>query len=399
MRQIAYKSSFEENVAMGHGPIWLLAIANGAGHMRTASSIASALRAHGDLNLRIIEISSYMSAIARFTHVTAYLWLLRYAPTLWDRIDRYQKQRPRTSPAWYYRLNCRQLFELARSVRPQAMVATEVGCCEIAALIKRDLALDCPIVAVNTCYDADRAWVQPEVDLYGVMTESLREAYIANGAPASSVVAWGLPLAPEFKSMPARAEARKAVCQRFELTPELPLLLIAGGGEGLNLAEMLDQAIRHVPRAQLIVLAGRCARLKEKCEKLAAKAKARVRVLGWTDEMPLLMRAADLAVSKLGNFFDEALVAELPIVAPLPPPGAERAQHSLLELWGVGCAAKTAREAATIAARLLADPMRLERMRRACRAHKREGAADRIAAWIIEAITKRRIGAMFRHDA
>lgn len=374
--------------------VWLLAIANGAGHIRAASNIARALEAAGNSTAEVIEISRYMTRSMRLTHITAYLWLVRRAPAVWAWIDRLQKRRPTTSPPWYYRRGCRALFARARVARPRALVATEVGCCEIAALIKRDLALRCPLIAVNPCYDADRAWVQPEVDLYCVATDELRAELIARGAAPSSVAAWGVPLDPRFDLNLARGEAKRRVCAQLNLAPELPLLLVAGGSEGLGLDEILDQALRHLPRAQFIVLAGRHARIKAACERLVGEQRWRVRVLGWTDDLWPLLRAADLALSKLGNFFDEALAAELPIVAPLPPPGSERVQHRLLNRWGVGCGVHTAREAALAAAQMLAAPTKLESARHACRRHRRMLAASSLAAWITAALARHTEGAL-----
>jgi processive 1,2-diacylglycerol beta-glucosyltransferase len=141
------------------GPVLILTISNGAGHIRVAEGLASAIRAAQPATpVLIADVADYMSPLARFTHVTAYLWIVKHAPAAWDRIDCYQKRQTHTSPEWFYRRGCRSLFELARRVRPRAIVATEVGCCEIAALIKRDFALDVPLVAVNDDFDADRAW-------------------------------------------------------------------------------------------------------------------------------------------------------------------------------------------------------------------------------------------------
>lgn len=390
----ALRTSRRADATGPSGDVWLLTIANGAGHIRAASNIARALEADGHATAEVIEVSRYMTRSARFTHVTAYLWLVRRAPTVWGWIDHLQKRRPTTSPPWYYRRGCRALFELARRWRPRALVATEVGCCEIAALIKRDLALRCPLVAVNPCYDADRAWVQPEVDLYCVATEELRAELIVRGAAPSSVMAWGVPLDPRFDLRLARGEARRRVCARLDLEPELPLLLVAGGGEGLGLDEMLAQALRHVARAQFVVLAGRHARIKAACERLAREQQQRVRVLGWTDDVWPLLRAADLAISKLGNFFDEALAAELPVIAPLPPPGSERAQHRLLDRWGVGRGVRTAREAALTAAQLLDDAAALRRARLACHRHRRTTAARSLAAWITDALARQTEGTL-----
>ena len=121
---------------MQSNPVLILTIANGAGHIRVANGIAAAIRStEPSLPVMVVDVADYMTRFVRFTHVSAFLWLVKHAPAIWDRIDRYQKQQTRTSPEWYYRRGCHRLFDLARRVRPRALVATEVGCCEIAALI------------------------------------------------------------------------------------------------------------------------------------------------------------------------------------------------------------------------------------------------------------------------
>src|SRR5207244_2570237 len=117
----------------------LLTIGNGAGHTRAAEAIAEAIAAASDdVAVSVVDVADYMTVTARPTHVHLYLWLVRHAPAIWGRIDRYQKRQRHTSPEWYYRKGCRHLFDLVRRMQPAALVATEVGCCEIAALIKRD---------------------------------------------------------------------------------------------------------------------------------------------------------------------------------------------------------------------------------------------------------------------
>ena len=67
-----------------------------------------------------MDVADYMTRTARLTHVTAYLWLVKHAPKVWESVDRYQKRQEHTSPEWYYRRGCRRLFELARSLKPSA---------------------------------------------------------------------------------------------------------------------------------------------------------------------------------------------------------------------------------------------------------------------------------------
>ncbi|MDT5271303.1 MAG: processive 1,2-diacylglycerol beta-glucosyltransferase [Acidobacteriota bacterium] len=378
------------------GPVLILTISNGAGHIRVAEGLASAIcAAQPATPVLIADVADYMSPLARFTHVTAYLWIVKHVPAAWDRIDRYQKRQTHTSPEWFYRRGCRSLFELARRVRPRALVATEVGCCEIASLIKRDLALDVPLVAVNDDFDADHAWVQPEVDLYCFVTEECGDELAANGAQRERIRVWGAPLTNGFDAPRDREREREEVCRWLALDARKPLVLVAGGGEGMGRIEETTARLLRInePAPQLVVLAGRNERLKSRCELLARGAdEARLRVLGWTgpDEMPKLMAAADLMVSKLGSMFNEAVASELPIVALEPPPGAERVQYRLLEEWGVGCPVRTLEEVVSTVEDLLAHTQKISALRERARARRKLDAARRIASWLEEELSNRR---------
>lgn len=374
-------------------PVLILTIANGAGHIGVAEGLAAAIRAARPLTpVIVVDVAEYMSAVARFTHVTAYLWLVKHAPALWDRIDRYQKRQEHTSPEWYYRRGLRRLFELARRVRPCALIATEVGCCEIAALIKRDLAPCVPLVAVNADPDADLAWVQPEVDLYCFTSGEAGRELVSRGADAARVVSWGVPLRTGFEALREREAERAAVYEWLGLDAGLPLVIVAGGGEGIGRIEETAARLLKLdaPALQVVVLAGKNARLRTRCERLSANGSgARLRVMGWTDRVPQLMTAADVMVSKLGSMFNEALAVELPIVATEPPPGSERVQYRLLEEWGTGRAVRTTDEAVSEVARLLSTPRTLEAMRARAREMRRPDAASRIAQWLHEELKAR----------
>jgi len=273
-------------------------------------------------------------------------------------------------------------------VRPRALIATEVGCCEIAALIKRDLQLDAPLVAVSDDYDPDRAWVQPEVDLYCFVTNEQGQRLVQHGARQNRIANWGMPLSAGYDILRDRGRERAEICGWLRLDPKAPLVLIAGGGEGMGrIEEIAARLLRWDQVVQLVVLTGRNERLKSRCERLAVNGSAqRCRVLGWVgpEQMPKLMWAADLMVSKLGSMFNEAIASELPIIALEPPPGSERVQYRLLAEWQVGCAVRSLAEVVAQVDHLLSQPDLLEEMRGRARAHRTLGATQRIARWLVE---------------
>jgi UDP-N-acetylglucosamine:LPS N-acetylglucosamine transferase len=153
---------------------------------------------------------------------------------------------------------------------------------------------------------------------------------------------------------------------------------------------------------QLVVLTGHNERLRVRCERLAQRdaVSQRLRVLGWVgpDEMPRLMWAADLMVSKLGSMFNEAIAAELPIIALEPQPGAERVQYRLLEEWKVGRAVHMLDEVAAEVKRLLSQPHEIQAMREAARAHRTTDVSGRIARWLVEAINRKPLDGLLQQE-
>ncbi len=382
-------------------PVLILTISNGAGHIRMAEGIAAAIReTQPSVPVIIADVAAHMKMLIRFTHITAYLWILKHAPALWDRIDRYQKRQPHTSPEWFYRRGCQSLFKLARQVQPRAIVATEVGCCEIGALIKRYLGLDVPLVAINDDYDADRAWVQPEVDLYCFVMKALGEELISHGAPPERIAIWGPALATGYGVPRRREDERAEICRWLNLDPGLPLVLVAGGGEGMGQIEEITGRLLQLdkPLLQLVVLAGRNERLKARCESLSRNsAGVKCRVLGWTEQEQIakLMYAADLMVSKLGSMFNEAIASELPIIALEPPPGSERVQYRLLEEWQIGRAVRTLDQVVEQVSGLISQPKLLAKLRAQSRKRFEPGVSQRIARWICQAAPLQGSGSEF----
>ena len=388
-KQIA-KLAFETSAS--DRPVLILAISNGAGHIRVANGIADAIRkCEPNRPVVVIDVANYMSRLARFTHVTAYLWIVRHAPRIWGRIDRFQKRQEHTSPDWFYRRNCAKLFNLARSACPSAIVATEVGCCEIAALIKRDLGLDVPLVAVNINPDMDKAWVKPEVDLYCFVTDESVDELVMHGARRDRVVNWGPAISGGFADRRDKLADRSAFCLNFALDSRRPIVAIAGGGEGIGRIEEITSRLLQAPidpPPQYVVLTGNSDRLRERCGRLANDENVdRLRILGWIGEgqMPQLMSAADLLVSKLGNMFYEAIACELPLIALEPMPGSEQIQYRQLADWNVGRAVHSIDEMAETVERLLGSPEELAEIKKCARLRRGNDTAGRIANWLKEA--------------
>jgi processive 1,2-diacylglycerol beta-glucosyltransferase len=101
------------------------------------------------------------------------------------------------------------------------------------------------------------------------------------------------------------------------------------------------------------------------------------------------MRAADVLVSKPGGLTSsEALAAGLPMVMLRPLPGQEERNARYLQESGIGVRAQTSRDLIDVLDRLLAEPIRMQRMAQNARRMARPHAADAVATMLENLVVK-----------
>ncbi|HWF55368.1 MAG TPA: glycosyltransferase [Solirubrobacteraceae bacterium] len=153
-------------------------------------------------------------------------------------------------------------------------------------------------------------WAHPGIDLHLLSwPDALAEVDRIAGPGKAAVVR---PLIdPRFHAAPPRGEARTAL----GLPADGPVVLVSGGGWGLgDLSGAAERALQTIPGATVVVLSGRNARVQMALQADHAQHPA-VRVLGFTDQMPALLSAADAIVHTTGGTTAlEARVVGCPLI-------------------------------------------------------------------------------------
>jgi processive 1,2-diacylglycerol beta-glucosyltransferase len=140
------------------------------------------------------------------------------------------------------------------------------------------------------------------------------------------VGATGIPISARFLTKPDP----NAVRQRYGLRDDQPVLLVLGGGFGMGpVAEILSELDKVPGRFQIIVVAGRNEKLRQK---LATQNRQHpTHVLGFASNMHELMAVADLIISKPGGLTSsEAMAMGKPLFIMNPIPGQEAANSDFL---------------------------------------------------------------------
>ena len=153
-------------------------------------------------------------------------------------------------------------------------------------------------------------WCDPSTDRFLVPTEVSRLHALENHVPPEKIQIVGLPIRLLFMTPP---EPKPIARQRLGLKNKFTVLLM-GGGQGLGRVYEIAEAIgRSGLNVQLIVVAGRNKKLKEQLD--AANWPIDLKPYGFTQDIPALMDASDVLITKAGpTTICEAFTRRLPII-------------------------------------------------------------------------------------
>jgi len=277
----------------------------------------------------------------------------------------------------------RTLAEVKAKVKAEVEVEVEV---EAEAEVETSL-----ITLVTDLIAAHSFWFVPQVTRCLVPTEVARQRALACGLPAEHIRVTGLPVNPHFVT--AAQEDPLAVRRRLGLEPDLPVVLLVGGAEGMGEVRRISKAVADSGiQAQLVIIAGRNERLRSRLA--AGTWPLPVRVEGFVHNMHEWMRAADLLVTKAGpSTISEALVMGLPIVLSGALPGQERATVDYVVQASAGIWAPTPDQVTTAVCELLTPgTSKLAQMAAQARALAQPDAARCVAEVVWDAAGGRGVG-------
>jgi UDP-N-acetylglucosamine:LPS N-acetylglucosamine transferase len=319
----------------------------GTGHHAAADELVRRLRELGHLADRVDVLALGRPGQGRRLRRT-YAFLLRRLPWLYDAAMRLWAR----WPAPLERLTARGaagfeegLLETVAGFRPDVVVSVYNLASQALGRLRADGRLDLPVATYVTDPGAHPYWVHPAVDLHLAVLPATAEALRTWGARRTACVA---PLVgPRFTAaLPLRAEAR----DRFDLPADGAVALVTGGSWAAGDLAATVAAVAGTGRALPVVLCGADDGLRRSLE-----GRGTAVALGWTDDVPALMAAADVLVDNAGGLTCwEALSCGLPVVLFRPLPGHGRLNAEALESAGLAGYARAGCELAGLLQRACA---------------------------------------------
>lgn len=365
--------------------VLILSASVGSGHVKAADALARVIRRRPDVEEVLSDDSlDHTNVLHKQLYSTLYAKLSALLPDFlgwWYE----SSDDPWVSDKGRLALDLPQalpLINLVKDFRPDIILCTHFMPAGVLSWLIGNGKLDARLGIVVTDFHFHAFWITRAFNWYFVAQEEDKIHMEALGLPADRIEVTGIPVEPEFLQ-PVDAAA---VLTRHGLRPDRPTLLVAGGTLGLSPATAVVRRLLQLDRDfQAIIVCGKNEELRADVTQLVQDRPNDFRVLGFTNEMPDLMGAATMLLSKPGGMTTaEALARGLPMMI-LDPIGGQEERNSdvLLE---AGAAVKCT-EVTVIThklRRLLDDPQRIKMMSDNARALGRPNAANDIARIVLE---------------
>jgi UDP-N-acetylglucosamine:LPS N-acetylglucosamine transferase len=292
----------------------------GAGHDAVADELVARLTARGG-QARRADVLDLLPAHAGAALRSFYRATVLHLPPLYAGIYatflRPAGAHRTPGPAGLAGLAERGLAELVGRERPGLVVPVFHLAAQLTGRMRSHGTLTVPSAVVVTDFDVHSQWLHPGNDLYCCLTEAAaRRVRAATDRPAAAtgplVASRFLGPAPEAGFWHRLFRSR---------APDRPVVLLSAGawGAGTHLADTAALLARagYLP----VALCGENRRLRARLARVPGTL-----ALGWEQDMPGLMSAADVLVDNAaGQTALEALAMGLPVVGYRPIPGHGKA--------------------------------------------------------------------------
>ncbi|GAC1483084.1 MAG: hypothetical protein PVSMB9_08890 [Candidatus Dormibacteria bacterium] len=180
-----------------------------------------------------------------------------------------------------------------------------------------------------------RAWTDLQADRIICPSEAAYQLCLKRGVPAARLTRVGLPIHPRFSQALARFTDRQSARRALRLRPHAPTVLLVGGGDGTEPLRRYAGALAQLPQ-DLQILAV-CGRNEALARRIREDNHSGVHVYGFVDNMPDLMLASDVLITRAGpGMIAEGIACGCPLFLTGYLPGQEDGNVEEVTARGLG---------------------------------------------------------------
>src|SRR6202142_4115581 len=359
--------------------ILILTAGFGDGHNAAARSLRDAIELL-DENARAEVLDLFADSYGVFNTLArkTYLGVVQYAPKLWGGIySLLENPFVEKQLGGFTRLQS-MLEKVLAETQPDCVVSTYPVYAHVIKKIcqnhhERPFRF---ITVVTDSITVNSSWFRAPSDFFCVANDETAEVLKKGGVAKEQIKILGFPVSPLFAENPNNLPAPIAD------EPRRVLYVINTGKKKAGKA--IDRLL-EIDDVYLTIAAGRDPRLRAELMERTRDFEDRVKVLGWTNQMPELMMSHHLIISKAGGAtVQEAIAARCPMIVNQVIPGQEEGNAELIWRFNLGAIGEKNREVAELVDKAFANRAALWlEWRKNLQAASHPDAALRIAELIL----------------
>jgi UDP-N-acetylglucosamine:LPS N-acetylglucosamine transferase len=190
------------------------------------------------------------------------------------------------------------------------------------------------------------SWTIPDSDFYIVANEQTAASLHQLGVQNQKIHALGYPIHETFTT---KSINRAEILNKYKLSTNNNIVLFSASALRAGYVRRVVKDFgSHYPDRTLLVITGRDKELHRQIEKDPVWESANCRLIGWAHDMPSLIMASDIVITKAGgSTVMECVAAKKPLIINKIIPGQEEGNAELVERYRLGQIAQKSSEIIT----------------------------------------------------
>ena len=362
----------------------------GGGHLSAAKSIRDYIeKNYSDSQVELVDCVEYVNKLFNKLTTKAYKDFSKNARWIWKHLY-YDSESGSLSRICntINRLMAIKLNRLIQEFQPDLIISTHPFSSQMCAILKGKRKFNCKVATILTDYAPHNQWLVKNefIDYYFVAQQGMVDDLVSRGVNKDKIHVTGIPLSSRF----LQTYDKQKILEDYGLTPDKNTILFFAGGEfGFGKDKTFNRLkaiIDNLPNLQVVAVAGRNEKMKERFDELVktTRTESNVKILSFTNQVPELMSVSDLVITKPGGLTTtESLASGLPLIIIDPLPGQEEENSEFLENSGAGIWVKDSDNIETILLDIFNNPDKLETMKSKARLIAKKNSTQNIVETLL----------------
>ena len=293
--------------------IMMLSANTGEGHNSTARAMMEVLKER-NVECEMVDCLSYISpSVSKFIgtwHVRIYRMGFRLFDTGYRMMEHASNPEEMNICSEMLNLGAPKLRDALIEGKYDAVICVHPFSGSMLTTVRRNYGLKIPAFFVATDYTSCPTVEQCDLDWYFIPAKELTGEFMQSGLPRRNLLPYGIPVRQAFYSREPKETARESL----GLPQDAVVALLMCGSMGCGpIQKVAENLVKKLPEnAMVVAVCGSNQRLYKSMERIAGP---RLRVLGFTRNIPEYMDAADMIITKPGGLSStEAANKALPMV-------------------------------------------------------------------------------------